>query len=360
MTGLDQELSAMSPGPPIFFVLITALVGALMPIWLELSPSAEKYLFRYGNAVAAGVLLAAGYVHMFPDASEALDSALGWDYPLGGLLALYGCFTIFALDRLVQSNAIQRCLPFGRPGVPDDRPAQNNASETLVMYMLFGALSFHSAFEGLAMGANARYTEKFYAILWAIIAHKFFAALALGLSLARNAKHLGLSTRVTIAVIFSVMTPIGACLGVYLGTAYDEGSQGASLIRGSLTAFSAGIFIYVSLVEIVAEEFPQRPNHGKEAGKPRTPHTECLTCKGSFRLNSHSSTPLLYVMDEGGASDTNGSTDDTEAQLPTLQAKMKKQAQEAMRRDEEFSPVWPRVFVFGLSATLMSLLAKFT
>mmetsp|Transcript_44855 Transcript_44855/g.174087 ORF Transcript_44855/g.174087 Transcript_44855/m.174087 type:complete len:90 (-) Transcript_44855:692-961(-) len=60
------------------------------------------------------------------------------------------------------------------------------------------------------------------------------------------------------------MTPIGACLGVYLGTAYDEGSEGANLIRGSLTAFSAGIFIYISLVEILAEEFPQRPHHEKE------------------------------------------------------------------------------------------------
>mmetsp|Transcript_44856 Transcript_44856/g.174089 ORF Transcript_44856/g.174089 Transcript_44856/m.174089 type:complete len:318 (-) Transcript_44856:335-1288(-) len=316
-----------------------------------------KSLGRYGNAVAAGVLLAAGCVHMFPDASEALDSALGWDYPIGGLLVLYGCFTIFALDRLVQSNAIQRCLSFNRP---DDRPLEHNASETLVMYMLFGALSFHSAFEGLAMGANARYAEKFYAILWAIIAHKFFAALALGLSLARNAKQLSLSTRITIAVIFSVMTPIGACLGVYLGTAYDEGSEGANLIRGSLTAFSAGIFIYISLVEILAEEFPQRPHHEKEAGKPRTPHMECLTCKGAFRLNSHSSTPLMYLMDEAGSSGLNGDSDDAEAQLHAPRTKMKKQAQEVMKRDEEYGPVWPRVFVFGLSATFMSLLAKYT
>eukprot|EP00189_Rhodosorus_marinus_P007434 CAMPEP_0184752804 /NCGR_PEP_ID=MMETSP0315-20130426/43774_1 /TAXON_ID=101924 /ORGANISM="Rhodosorus marinus, Strain UTEX LB 2760" /LENGTH=354 /DNA_ID=CAMNT_0027232157 /DNA_START=766 /DNA_END=1830 /DNA_ORIENTATION=- len=354
---MTQEISMLSPAPPILFVLITALLGALMPIWLELSPMAEKYIFRYGNAVAGGVLLAAGFVHMFPDASDALDSALDWDYPLGGLLALYGCFTIFVLDRLVQSNAIQRCLPFTKPGHLEDK--QNNASEALVMYMLFGALSFHSAFEGLAMGANARYADKFYAILWAIIAHKFFAALALGLSLARNAKHLSLLMRVAVAVVFSIMTPIGACLGVSLGTTYDEGSQGANLIRGSLTAFSAGIFIYVALVEIIAEEFPQRPNVEREAGQPQPPQMECLTRKGSFGLNSHSSTPLLYVMNEGWASDSNGSTDDTEAQLSS-RTKMKRQGPGAMRRAEVYEAVWPRVFVFSLSATLMSVLAKYT
>uniref|UniRef100_A0A7S0G3V7 Uncharacterized protein n=1 Tax=Rhodosorus marinus TaxID=101924 RepID=A0A7S0G3V7_9RHOD len=95
------------------------------------------------------------------------------------------------------------------------------------------------------------------------------------------------------------------------------------------------------------------------AGQPQPPEMECLTRKGSFGLNSHSSTPLLYVMNEGWASDSNGSTDDTEAQLSS-RTKMKKLAPGAMRRAEVYEAVWPRVFVFSLSATLMSVLAKYT
>eukprot|EP00188_Purpureofilum_apyrenoidigerum_P000278 Plantae.Rhodophyta-Purpureofilum_apyrenoidigerum.ctg1112.p1 GENE.Plantae.Rhodophyta-Purpureofilum_apyrenoidigerum.ctg1112~~Plantae.Rhodophyta-Purpureofilum_apyrenoidigerum.ctg1112.p1 ORF type:complete len:353 (-),score=46.85 Plantae.Rhodophyta-Purpureofilum_apyrenoidigerum.ctg1112:614-1672(-) len=258
--------------PPIFCTLLTALCGTLLPIWMDFSTKMEKYVFRYGNAVAAGVLGAAGFVHMFPDATETLGEVYDTKFPVAGAIALAGAQMMFLMDNVLQTKTVRNCLPFdGSNGyLSEDVVAQLEPSATkkhkqkspgLVMYMLFAALSFHSIFEGLAMGANARFAQKFYAILWAILAHKFFAALSLGISLARNAKQLSLKRRITLAIFFSVMTPLGALIGLYFGTAYEEGSVHAKSVRGSLTAFSAGIFIYVCLVEIVADEFFGHHHH---------------------------------------------------------------------------------------------------
>lgn len=63
-----------------------------------------------------------------------------------------------------------------------------------------------------------------------------------------------------------MMTPIGAVVGVDLSAAFEGGTVAADVIRGSLTAFSAGIFIYVAFVEIIAEDFLHNHHHQDEKG----------------------------------------------------------------------------------------------
>lgn len=204
--------------PPIFVILLIGMTGSMLPMWMELSPTLEAYIFWYGNSMAAGILAAAGFVHMFPDAVAALNGALSTKFPLAGFIAMCGALAIFVMDNIIQSAAVQKRLPLekGVSSASDSGDVEqeqggetsdkNRTSVTktnapreaatpeemilrrdgLIAYMLFAALSLHSIFEGLAMGSNMRYPSKFYTIFWVIMAHKFFASLALGISLTRS------------------------------------------------------------------------------------------------------------------------------------------------------------------------------
>lgn len=215
-------VEAWSRLPPIIIILLTGMTGTMLPMWMELSPRTEAYVFWYGNSMAAGILAAAGFVHLFPDAVHALDGAVPMKFPLAGFVAMCGALTIFVMDNIIQSAAVQTRFPLDKDSaVGSDRAdieleeergmlyeerrggngtgafaAQTSAEEVilrkdgLITYMLFAALSLHSVFEGLAMGSNMRYPAKFYTIFWVIMAHKFFASLALGISLARSNKAL--------------------------------------------------------------------------------------------------------------------------------------------------------------------------
>lgn len=64
-----------------------------------------------------------------------------------------------------------------------------------------------------------------------------------------------------------MMTPIGAVTGVDLSAAFASGTVASDVIRGSLTSFSAGIFIYVAFVEIIAEDFLHNHHHDEDDEK---------------------------------------------------------------------------------------------
>jgi len=323
---------------------------------MHFSTKMEKYLFRYGNAVAAGVLGSAGFVHMFPDATETLSEVYDTKFPVAGVIALAGTQMMFIMDNVLQTKAVRDCLPFDTNGyLPDEiitqvegppTRKQKQKTQGLVMYMLFAALSFHSIFEGLAMGANARFADKFYAILWAILAHKFFAALALGISLARNSKQLSLNRRIILAVFFSIMTPLGALIGLYLGTAYETGSVRAKSVRGSLTAFSAGIFIYVCLVEIVADEFFGHHHHNSsKVGSAMPSRGGSHRCLQEFTNGRN-------IFEEPIPAHEHECMDHMHHPLIRTQSS-------AIHLHDDDDHLWPRVGALVLSASAMTALAAF-
>ena len=77
--------------------------------------------------------------------------------------------------------------------------------------MLLLALSFHSVFEGLAIGLQENSGELF-SIFIAVIVHKAVMAFSLGLNIAQSS--LSLKTFVISNIIFSLASPIGVGLGI--------------------------------------------------------------------------------------------------------------------------------------------------
>ena len=56
-------------------------------------------------------------------------------------------------------------------------------------------------------------------------------------------------------VFFSLTTPFGIALGMGISKIYNENSPKAVVVEGILNSLSAGILIYMSLVDLLAADF---------------------------------------------------------------------------------------------------------
>ncbi|CAO2818056.1 unnamed protein product [Amaranthus hypochondriacus] len=90
---------------------------------------------------------------------------------------------------------------------------------------LVAALSFHQFFEGFALGgciAQAQFKEK---------------------------------STIIMACFFALTTPGGIAVGIGLASFYNPASPRALIVEGILDSISAGILVYMSLVDLIAADF---------------------------------------------------------------------------------------------------------
>lgn len=107
------------------------------------------------------------------------------------------------------------------------------------------ALSFHSIFEGMALGLLIGPSA--YDLMLAIFLHKFAEAMSLSISLTRafpgQFKFL-----FWLMFMFSFATPLGISIGLILSTASE-------LVSITFTSLAGGTFLYISCSEVIVEEF---------------------------------------------------------------------------------------------------------
>lgn len=91
-------------------------------------------------------------------------------------------------------------------------------------------------------------------------------------------------TSVTImSIFFSVTTPVGIAVGMAIASSYDESSQTALIVQGVLNAASAGILIYMSLVDFLAADF-MHPKMQSNTGLQIMAHISLLVGAGIMSL----------------------------------------------------------------------------
>lgn len=66
-------------------------------------------------------------------------------------------------------------------------------------------------------------------------------------------------------LFFSLTTPLGIAIGFGVSSVYNENSPTALIVEGVLNSVAAGILIYMSLVDLLAEDFmnPRVQSKGK-------------------------------------------------------------------------------------------------
>ena len=66
-------------------------------------------------------------------------------------------------------------------------------------------------------------------------------------------------------LFFALTTPVGIAIGLGISNVYDENSPTALIVEGIFNAASAGILIYMALVDLLAADFmnPRMQKNGR-------------------------------------------------------------------------------------------------
>ena len=199
-------------------IFLLTIVSGLFPFIKRVNNPAG-FSFPIGEALANGVFLGAGMIHMLGDsASDFMDLHIDYPYPflIAGITILF-----FLLIEHIGAGASKN----------------NKMNSSFMAVMATIMLSIHSFFAGAALGISTTAAVAIV-IFIAIIAHKWAASFALSLNI--NKAKLSFIVRLVLFFIFSLMAPLGILFGqsaqVYFTNPY---------IQPIFTAIAAGTFIYM-------------------------------------------------------------------------------------------------------------------
>ncbi|ESR61859.1 hypothetical protein CICLE_v10015713mg [Citrus x clementina] len=251
----------------------------------------ENNIFFIIKAFAAGVILATGFVHILPDAYESLTSPClspkPWqDFPFTGFVAMVSAILTMMVDAFATSFYQRLHFSKALPVNDDDKEmhaeheghvhvhthathghahgsafASSDASGSgtsdlfrhrIVSQVLELGIVVHSVIIGISLGASGS-VKTIKPLVAALTFHQFFEGMGLGGCISQ-AKFKSKSI-VAMILFFSLTTPVGIGIGIGISKVYKENSPTALVIEGIFNSASAGILIYMALVDLLATDF---------------------------------------------------------------------------------------------------------
>ncbi|ESQ32944.1 hypothetical protein EUTSA_v10005271mg [Eutrema salsugineum] len=266
-------------------ILVASMIGVCLPLFTRSIPALgpDRDTFPIVKGLSSGVILATGYMHVFPDAVENLTSKClpesPWrEFPFTFFIAMVSALVTLMVDSFLMSahkkraskrevkvkplengsNSLEiqheiKTLENGSVVVEkQDEVTSQLRRNKVIAQMLELGIVVHSVVIGLAMGAsNNQCTIR--SLIAALCFHQLFEGMGLGGSILQA--EYGRQTRLIMAFFFSVTTPFGIALGMGIQKIYDETSPTALIVVGVLNACSAGLLNYMALVDLLAHEF---------------------------------------------------------------------------------------------------------
>lgn len=90
-------------------------------------------------------------------------------------------------------------------------------------------------------------------LIAALSFHQFFEGFALGSCISEA--QFKTSSATIMACFFALTTPLGVAIGTAIASNFNPYSPGALITEGILDSFSAGILVYMALVDLIAADF---------------------------------------------------------------------------------------------------------
>ncbi|CAM6043145.1 unnamed protein product [Sphagnum compactum] len=269
----------------IAVILTASTLGVLLPIHGQRFTllRTDGNTFFIAKAFAAGVILATGFVHMLPDAAGALTSSCLPDHPWSkfpffGFFAMVAALATLLVDfgatefyERLQSPAHGHSHPEGHHDCAEITHAHTNGNlghthgagpisdeglarirHVVIAQVLELGIVAHSVIIGIALGvSNSPCTVR--PLIAALTFHQFFEGFALGGCISQ-AGYKTLSAAI-MAFFFAVTTPGGIAIGLGIASSYNDNSPRALIVEGIFDSISAGILVYMSLVDLIAADF---------------------------------------------------------------------------------------------------------
>ncbi|GMI87871.1 zinc transporter 1 precursor [Hibiscus trionum] len=272
-------------------ILMAGVLGVSLPILAKKIPAfrPENNIFFLIKAFAAGVILSTAFVHILPDGYESLSSPClsekPWGvFPFPGFLAMVAAIATMMIDTFATSfykkSHFNKALPVNGDEemtgdhrghvhvhthathghahgsaavVPQDSESSHHLiRQRIVSQVLEAGIVVHSVIIGMALGASQS-AKTIKPLVAALTFHQFFEGMGLGGCISQ-AKFKSRAVAMML-VLFSLTTPTGIAIGMGVSKVYDENSPKALAVEGIFNSLSAGILIYMSLVDLLGVDF---------------------------------------------------------------------------------------------------------
>ncbi len=259
-------------------VAALSLIGAAVPLYRRPTHAQlQVYL-----SIAAGALLGAAMFHLLPESSHFIGSDFGW-------FATAGIVLVFLLQRYLaphshepapleahehaghehsdHSHAAHGHADHDHAGHVHDQPAGPAAAKphpkpAIASFVAIAALSVHSLFDGIAIGAatgavDGGASSLSWAVFFSVLIHKPLD----GLSVSMLMLNAGASRRTLwiVQIIYAALVPIGG----FAFHIVQEAMQDAGPFIGHTLAFSAGTFLSIALTDLLPELHFHRHDRNK-------------------------------------------------------------------------------------------------
>ncbi|EPS66222.1 zinc transporter protein, partial [Genlisea aurea] len=272
----DRSLALKYKIAAIVSILVASLIGVCLPTLGTRVPalSPDKNFFFVVKSFAAGVILATGFIHVLPDAFSDLTSPCldqnPWGFPFAGLIAMTAAILSLMIDSYatayykrrnsdVKNNDVEAAAEVAVSGLLHGHAhggAVFSEPELLrhrvISQVLELGIIVHSVIIGIALGASQDpLTIK--PLIAALTFHQLFEGMGLGGCISQG--KFKARTVATMAAFFATTTPGGIAIGIAITKAYRETSPTALIVQGTLNSASAGILIYMALVDLLGVDF---------------------------------------------------------------------------------------------------------
>ncbi|XP_027331718.1 zinc transporter 5-like isoform X2 [Abrus precatorius] len=231
----DKSLAKKYKIGALVSILFASAIGVTIPMlgktFSALRP--EKDLFFIVKAFAAGVILSTGFIHVLPDAFKkltcpCLDESPWQDFPFTGFVAMVSAIATLMIDCIATAY-------FKKAHVPEKDQVVDQENQVVEQHENHLHVHTHAT-HGHAHGSIPPSSDL---VRHRVISQAKFKAKAVTI----------------MALFFSLTTPVGIAIGMAITKFYKENSETALIVEGVLNAASAGILIYMSLVDLLAADF---------------------------------------------------------------------------------------------------------
>ncbi len=226
----------------VFFLICTAIilvvsfVGAFLPMTFK-TTDRQKHLMI---AFSAGVFLGILFLILMPEAVEESE-ANGFDVMYVMYLAFAGFMIMFIVDFVLKHFRKSEC------GCEE---CMDHHSHEVTSVSAFVGLSIHACFDGLALATAFIVGEEVgFMMLAALCLHKAAEVFSLSSTFLLAGRR---KRSIAYLTTFCLITPVAALASYFLLGGIE------SSIAGLAFAFSAGVFMFVTMLHMIPEAFHRK------------------------------------------------------------------------------------------------------
>ncbi len=217
-------------------ILLVSFIGAYLPMAFKATDKQMHLMIAF----SAGVFLGTLFLILLPEAiHESSHGGFGTMDVMYAVLA--GFLIIFIIDFLFKHYKTSKC---------DCADCKDHHSHEITSLSAFVGLSIHACFDGLALATAFLVGESIgFIMLLAICIHKVVEVFSLSSTFLLSGNR---RRSIIYLTVFCLITPVAALASYFILGDVDTN------ITGMAFAFSAGIFMFVTMLHMIPEAFHRK------------------------------------------------------------------------------------------------------